>query len=88
LVVLPEGKKFKEFSFKLDPAKRPKAIDLAVSDEQDKGKIGHGIYDLDGDRLKICFPQDANAENERPTAFKSEAGSRLVLVTLKRQVKK
>jgi RNA polymerase sigma factor (sigma-70 family) len=88
LVALPEGKKVKEFRFKIDPAKMPKAIDLSVPTDQAKGKTGHGIYELEGDRWKLCFPQDDNAAKERPTSFKSEAGSRLVLMTLKREVKR
>ena len=76
MVALPEGKKVKEFRFKIDPAKMPKAIDLCVPTDQDKGKTGHGIYELEGDRWKLCFPQDDNAAKERPTSFKSEAGSR------------
>jgi uncharacterized protein (TIGR03067 family) len=88
LVALPEGKKVKEFHFKIDPAEKPKAIDLTVPTDQAKGKTGHGIYELDGDRWKLCFPQDDNEATERPMSFKSEAGSRLVLMTLKREVKR
>jgi RNA polymerase sigma factor (sigma-70 family) len=88
MVALPEGKKVKEFRFKIDPAKMPKAIDLCVPTDQDKGKTGHGIYELEGDRWKLCFPQDDNEAKERPKSFKSEAGSRLVLMTLKREVKR
>lgn len=88
IVALPEGKKVKEFRFKIDPAKMPKAIDLSVPTDQAKGKNGHGIYELEGDRWKLCIPQDANEAKDRPRSFKSEAGSRLVLMTLKREVKK
>jgi uncharacterized protein (TIGR03067 family) len=84
IVALPADKKVKEFHFKIDPAKQPKHIDLTVPTDQEKGKIAHGIYELKGDRWKLCIPQDANEAKGRPTSLKSEAGSRLVLMTLKR----
>ena len=88
IVALPEGKKVKEFRFKIDPAKMPKAIDLSVPTDQAKGKTGHGIYELEGDQWKLFFPQVDNEAKERPMSFKSEGGSRLVLMTLKREVKR
>jgi RNA polymerase sigma factor (sigma-70 family) len=88
VVALPGGKKVKEFRFGIDPAKMPRAIDLSVPTDQAKGKTAHGIYELEGDQWKLCFPQDDNEAKERPMSFKSEAGSRLVLMTLKRDVKR
>ncbi len=54
-------------TFKLDPAKKPKAIDVTFSEGMQKGQTMSGIYELDGDTLKICFsPPGA----DRPTEFK------------------
>jgi hypothetical protein len=40
-----------------------------------------GIYDLDGDTLKVCFNMD---HDPRPKEFKSARKSRFLLLTLKR----
>jgi uncharacterized protein (TIGR03067 family) len=72
----------RSLSFKLDPSKNPKAIDFIVLDGDKKGEKGPGIYDLDGDRLRMCLP---NAEiTERPTEFAAPQGSMLIVMTLKR----
>jgi RNA polymerase sigma factor (sigma-70 family) len=84
MVALPADKKVKEFRFKIDPAKKPKTIDLSVRTDKAKEEIAHGIYELEGDRWRLCMPQDANEAKDRPTSIKSEAGSRLAVMTLKR----
>jgi uncharacterized protein (TIGR03067 family) len=65
-------------SYKLDPSTKPKSIDLTGFPES--GKTFPGIYEMDGDTLKICFD-----ENERPKEFASKAGSRIGLLTLRKQ---
>jgi uncharacterized protein (TIGR03067 family) len=74
---------FQTPSFKLDPTATPKAIDLVLPDYTTM----RGIYDIDGDRLKICFsgPSD-KAAMMRPTGF-SVPGSGARLVILKRDGK-
>ncbi len=68
-------------TFKLDSAKSPKAIDMTLTDVTQKGQTIKGIYELDGDNLKLCL---ANSPTEsRPTKFKAEEGD-LVLFKLKR----
>lgn len=54
--------------YKLDPSKSPKWID--VMDQQETYR---GIYELDGDTLRICHSA-ANSE-KRPTKFVSERDS-------------
>ena len=66
-----------EFVFKLDPTKNPKAIDLTS-----KGHTGFGIYKFEKDTLTICVTK---GEGERPTDFSTQAGTRLVLVVLRRE---
>lgn len=71
-------------TFKLDPAKSPKHIDIAIEEGSDdvKGKTGRGIYELEGDTLKWAVAQPGEAE--RPTGFGSTEGTRNMVVTLKR----
>jgi uncharacterized protein (TIGR03067 family) len=74
-----------EFTVKLDPAKKPKAIDTTPLSGKFKGKTQMGIYQLEGDELKLCLP---NQEvKERPSEFKSPKGSDLAVMTLKRSRK-
>ncbi len=74
------GEKITEWSYKLDPAKKPKWIDLREGDHTTLG-----IYDLDGDNLRICFPE--GGAGERSTAFESKANSvNDVLIVLKREM--
>lgn len=67
----------KQGDYKLDPAAKPKSIDLV----EGGGQNAPGIYELDGDTLKICLAEGQNAV--RPTEFKPD-GKRVVVVTFKR----
>jgi uncharacterized protein (TIGR03067 family) len=58
-------------SFRLDPTKTPKAIEIGRS-ERDPKDVVPGIYELNGDRLKLCFVRDPNGK--RPTKFESAPG--------------
>jgi uncharacterized protein (TIGR03067 family) len=69
------------FSYKLDPSKDPKTIDLTWTKYARKGKKLLGIYRLRGDELTICVSWKDTA---RPEKFESERGSGHQLVTLKR----
>ena len=65
-------------TIKLDPAAKPKTIDLT---EKSK-KVSLGIYELDGDNLKLCF---AEPGTDRPKTFESPKGSKIAYVVLKRE---
>src|SRR5262245_30654267 len=56
-------------SFKLDPAKTPKAIDFKILDGPEKGKSELGIYTIKGDTAKFCMNGPGK---ERPTEFVSK----------------
>ena len=73
-------------SFKLDSTATPKSIDLTFPPFQGKknDQTLRGIYKFDGDTLMICYRLD---EGERPSEFKSKAGSETILATFK-QLKK
>ena len=72
-----------ELTFKLDPAKEPKAIDFTTAAGPDKGKRIKGIYQLEDDTLKVCF--NPKKDGERPTAFATKAESSVRLNTFKRE---
>ncbi len=77
-----DGKKSVENTFRVDPSKKPKAIDATRAEGDSKGKVAKGIYELDGDALKLCL--SARLEKDRPTEFAAPEKSGLVLLTLKR----
>jgi uncharacterized protein (TIGR03067 family) len=57
---------------KLDPSKSPKTIDVTMTEGPQKGTVMLGIYEFDGDKLKVCFDPQGK---QRPTEFKSPPGS-------------
>ena len=75
----------RSFTFKVDPTKKPKAIDTTAQDGNFKGETVQGIYELDGDTLKLCLPNRPGAD--RPAKLESTEGSNLGLLTLKREKK-
>jgi uncharacterized protein (TIGR03067 family) len=67
--------------YTIDPTKKPKTIDYAVTEGPAKGKTQLGIYEPDGDTVKFCF---AAPGKERPTEFKTAADSERTLSVWKR----
>jgi uncharacterized protein (TIGR03067 family) len=65
-----------EATFKLDANKTPKEIDLDMD-----GSVGKGIYQLDGDSLKLVHGE---VGDPRPKEFPKE-GSGLTVLVLKSQ---
>ena len=72
-----------EVTITLDPAKDPKAIDMAFPDGTDAAKIGKGIYKIDGDTFIVVRAQAT--DNERPTTFGTWPNSGCFMVTWKRK---
>jgi uncharacterized protein (TIGR03067 family) len=70
-----------EGTFKIDPTAKPKTIDTTPTTGDNKGKTSLGIYEIDGDTLKICW---APAGKDRPTEFKSAEGSGVFLAVHKK----
>jgi uncharacterized protein (TIGR03067 family) len=73
-----------EGTFTLDPTKKPKQIDGKAKGTQGKDVKTVGIYEFDGDKLKIC---DTWAAGKRPTKFSTKGGTpknTIVLVVYKR----
>src|SRR5947208_6703922 len=80
--VLKTGAETIEGTHKLDPSKKPWAIDATRTTGPDKGKTIHGIYELTDDTYKVCF---AAPGKDRPTEFASKPGSGHRLIVMKRQ---
>lgn len=72
-----KGNKEEDGTFKLDAGKKPRQLEISID-----GKTLEGIYELDGDNLKLCL-----GEGERPSEFKSPVGSKTMVMLLKREKK-
>jgi uncharacterized protein (TIGR03067 family) len=70
-------------AFKLDAATTPRGIVLTAQEGTDKGKSVSGIYDLQGDRLKLCLA--LRPGTKAPTAFAAGPESGLLLLVLRRE---
>jgi uncharacterized protein (TIGR03067 family) len=68
-------------TIKLDPAKKPKAIDTTAEGEQHKGQKMLGIYTLEKDEMKVLFTQPGE---DRPAEFRTKQGTQQILITYKR----
>jgi uncharacterized protein (TIGR03067 family) len=79
-----KDRKSQEGVFKLDPTQNPKWID--VTRQEGPGRFGvlAGIYELDGNTLKLCMGEP---ENARPKEFASLPGTRVLYLTLHREMK-
>ena len=71
-----------EMTHKVDPGKKPKPLDLTVTEGPTKGKTYRAIYELTQDTLKIC--RHVEPDKERPTAFASRPDSGLMVIVWKR----
>ena len=76
------GKGTDRGTVKLNPAAKPKEMDITGTDGPNKGKTFQAIYERDGDTLRICYDLSGKA---RPTEFKTREGTQLFLVTYKRE---
>jgi uncharacterized protein (TIGR03067 family) len=80
--VVTVGKESDEGTCKLDPAKKPKALDITGVKGPNMGKTILAIYELTGDTLRVCYDLSGTA---RPTEFKTSPGTQLFLVTYRRE---
>jgi uncharacterized protein (TIGR03067 family) len=76
------GTKVDQGTVKLNPAAKPKALDITGTDGPNKGKTILAIYELDSDTLRVCYDLSGNG---RPTDFKTKADTQLFLVTYNRE---
>jgi uncharacterized protein (TIGR03067 family) len=76
------GKQVDQGSVKLNPAAKPKELDITGTNGPNKGKTILAIYERDGDVLRVCYDLSGKG---RPTEFKTKEGTQLFLVTYKRE---
>jgi uncharacterized protein (TIGR03067 family) len=67
-------------TFTLDASKKPPTIDIKHGTEE----VVQGIYQLDGDTLKICLTPPGGT---RPEEFASRPGTKVMLIVLTREKK-
>jgi uncharacterized protein (TIGR03067 family) len=70
-----------EGTYKLDPAKKPRQIDVVVKRAGKGDQVVRGIYALEGDTLKLGMSAKG-AKGPRPTSFEDRDA---VVVILKRE---
>jgi uncharacterized protein (TIGR03067 family) len=83
-ITMDDGKQKEKIPYKLDPSKKPKSIDLANTGIESK-ETSLGIYELDGDTLKICWSEKDH--EHRATKFASDTDSGQTMIVLKREKK-
>ena len=76
------GKEVDQGTVKLNPAAKPKEMDITGTDGPNKGKTILAIYERDGDTLRVCYDLSGKS---RPKKFKTNEGTQLFFVTYKRE---
>jgi uncharacterized protein (TIGR03067 family) len=76
------GQAVDQGTLKLNPAAKPKELDITGTDGPNKGRTILAIYERDSDTLRICYDLSGKS---RPTEFKSKEGTQLFLVTYKQE---
>ena len=71
-----------EGTITVDSSHTPRRFDMQFTRGPEKGSTSLGIYELAGDRWKICLTMSGAV---RPSAFATAAGSGLALEVLKRE---
>jgi uncharacterized protein (TIGR03067 family) len=71
--IMPKGSKEVAATFELDPKTHPKQLDLTALRGDLKGVTRKGIYELEGDALRICIPINQEID-KRPSSFDSKTG--------------
>ena len=67
--------------YKIDDSKTPHWVSMTVKAGTDSGKSSEGIYEVDGDTLRICYGLPGA---DRPKDFKTTVGSKENCFVLKR----
>jgi uncharacterized protein (TIGR03067 family) len=65
---------------RIDPVKKPAAMDFTHTVPPDKGKTMFAIYKLEGDKFTLCAAPPGRPEKERPTRFATRDTDRVLFV--------
>jgi uncharacterized protein (TIGR03067 family) len=71
-----------EGTYKLDPSKSPKQIDISRKTGPAAGRDQFAVYSLAGNTLKVC---SSGSAKERPDGFDTRGKEGRVLMTLRRE---
>lgn len=75
-------------TFKVNPAKSPKQIDLFPVDGPRKGQLVPGIYALENGKLKLCINIFGSDSGLRPARFKTQDHDGVAYAVLERATTK
>lgn len=73
---------------RIDPSKKPKTIDLGRTQAFKPGETVYEIYELDGDKLKMCSAEKQTEKlkpEDRPKEFKTAPKSGVTITYYKRK---
>jgi uncharacterized protein (TIGR03067 family) len=84
MTITRDGDVIAKGTIKVDAAKKPKAIDVTFSNQAGEEQTIRGIYEVDGDRQKVCY---APPGMDRPKEFSAEAGSGHTMSVWKKEKK-
>ena len=71
-------------TYRVDPSRSPRQINMVGTEGDLKGKEAQGIYSIEKDTLRICYTMPGGG---RPERFESLPGSKAYLVVWKREQK-
>src|SRR5262245_5252905 len=65
IMVIDDGKELVSGTYKLDAAKKPKTVEVMFA-KGDQKKTMKGVYEIDGDTLRICHFEGPKGETDYP----------------------
>jgi uncharacterized protein (TIGR03067 family) len=81
-LVYDSGEGEKKGTYKIDPEKTPKEIDISHKSPTGEDETLKGIYKFEDKKLILCLPVPGAGDVGRPSEFKTVTGSKLILITL------
>ena len=87
-----------KYTFKMGPmtekgkmtfrlGKKPREVDVKITEGNDKDKTQYGLYELDGDTFKLCVAMAGEPESSRPKAIGYKEDTQETLFVFKRAKK-